>query len=335
MEKRMRPLHEKLKIILIHGMAEKPPEPEWLALWRSILTTSAGIEDTAVRKALAADPEVFVSAYWADAIPHHVGEPPSRVKASHRAAEQVLALRRKWKSRMHISKDGWGDAELRRFGPAIIDALCLSLRLQPELRARNLAELRRFHTNPTIGERVHRPLEDRLREAWDAGCKVIIISHSLGSGIAYDALWRFSHRPEPELKRYRKRKVDLMVSMGSPLGDASVGEVLLCGRWFLERNSPDPLLRSRAWPHNIAAWHNYSAMGDLVCHGFDMEAQYFAPMRKDLKGYSKDDFRDYRRLFNPYREPGDIANPHKATGYLAQPKLAQQLCRFIRSLDVD
>jgi hypothetical protein len=56
-------------------------------------------------------------------------------------------------------------------------------------------------------------------------------------------------------------------------------------------------------------------------------------MRRDLKGYAEDDIRDYRRLFNPYREPGDIPNPHKACGYLAQPKLAAQLCRFIRGLE--
>lgn len=328
----MKPLHQRLRIILIHGMAEKPPEPKWLDLWRYMLTTSIGVEDKEVAAALQADPAVFVSAYWASVIPHHVGEPPSRIRATRKSAEQVLALRRKWKEKMHISSSGWGEPELRRFGPAIVDALCQSLRVQPELRERNLAELRRFHTNPTIAERVHRPLEDRLRDAWDNDCKVVIVAHSLGAGIAYDALWRFSHRPEPELARYRRRKVDLLITMGSPLGDSSVGEVLLCGRWFLERHSPDPLLRSRAWPHNIAHWHNYSAMGDLVCHGLDMDAQYFAALRRDVKGYSEADFRDYRRLFNPYREPGDVANPHKACGYLAQPKLAAQLSRFVRSV---
>ncbi len=329
----MRPLHERLRIILIHGMAEKPPEPQWLDLWRHVLTTSVGIEDRALGAALAADPEVFVSAYWASAIPHHIGESPTRVRALRRSVERVLELRRKWKRKLHIGADGWGEPELRRFGPAILDALCQSLRVQPEIRAQNLAELRRFHTNPTIAERVHRPLENRLREAWDAGCKVILVAHSLGAGIAYDALWRFSHRPEQELRRYRNHKVDLFVSMGCPLGDPATGEVLLCGRWFLERYSPDPLMRSRAWPHNIRRWHNYSAMGDLVCHGLDMEDHYFRPMRRDLKGYTEQDFRDYRRLFNPYLEPGDVPNPHKACGYLAQPKLAEHLCRFLRDLE--
>lgn len=324
---------ERLRIILIHGMAEKPPETQWLELWRDVLTTNVGLEDKAIGAALTADPAVFVSAYWANAIPHHVGVPSARVRAMRSSVDEVLKLRRKWNKKLHIGAEGWGEPELRRFGPAIIDALCQSLRMQPELRARNLAELRRFHTNPTIAERVHRPFEDRLREAWDAGCKVVVVAHSLGAGIAYDALWRFSHRPEPELRRYRKHKVDLLVTMGCPLGDPATGEVLLCGHWFLERNSPDPLLRSRAWPHNIARWHNYSAMGDLVCHGLDMETQYFQPMRRDLKGYTKDDFRDYRRLFNPYREPGEIANPHKACGYLSQPKLAEQLCRFVRDVE--
>jgi hypothetical protein len=322
-------------MILIHGMAEKPPEPQWLALWRDMLTANIAIEDKAIGEAVAADPDVFASAYWANAIPHHVGEPPALVRARRKSAEAALAMRRKWKSKLHITSAGWGEAELRRFGPSIIDALCLSLRMQPVLRERNLVELKRFHTNPIIAERAHRPLEEQLRRCWDANCRVVIIAHSLGAGIAYDALWRFSHRPEPEFKRYRRRKVDLLVTMGCPMGDPFTGEVLLCGRWFMERHSPDPLTRSRAWPHNIARWHNYSAMGDLVCHGLHMEDQYFASMRRDLDGYSEADFRDYRRLYNPYREQGDIANPHKASGYLIQPKLAQQLCRFIRGLDDD
>lgn len=326
----MTPLHERVRIILVHGMAEKPPEPQWLALWRDTLTANLALEDREIGRRLQDDPEVFVSAYWANAIPHHVGEPPKLVRARRKSAEQALALRRKWKAKLHITSAGWGPTELRRFGPHIVDALCTSLRMQPQIRENNLAELRRFHTNPIIAERVHRPLEERLREAWDDNCRVILLAHSLGAGIAYDALWRFSHRTEPEFERYRRHKVDLLVTMGCPLGDPFTGEVLLCGHWFNERHSPDPLVRSRAWPHNVTRWHNYSAMGDLVCQGLHMEDQYFAAMRRDIKGYTEDHFRDYRRLFNPCLEQGVVPNPHKASGYLVQPKLAQQLSRALR-----
>jgi hypothetical protein len=55
-------------------------------------------------------------------------------------------------------------------------------------------------------------------------------------------------------------------------------------------------------------------------------------MRADLPDRRPGDFRDYRQLFNPYRDPDGGANPHKAFGYLVQPKLAQQLVRRFRAV---
>jgi hypothetical protein len=326
-------LSDKLTIIFVHGMASKPPEKRWLGLWRDAIVGNVTMADRTIGRCMADDPDLFASAYWADAIPNHLPDIPATVSADQRSLSVLMALRRKQGAGMHIPKEGWGAVQARRFGVAAIDALSESLRVAWELREAGIAELHGYHSDPTIAERVRQPLEDRLREAWDAGRRVVIMAHSLGTTVAYDALWRFTHRREPELIRYRDRVVDLFVTMGSPLGDPGMTDAMLCGAWLNQNGAEAVTQRRRAWPHNISRWHNYSALGDVVSHGLDMDALFFTPMKRDLGGYKADDFRDYRYLFNPYRAPGDHPNPHKDFGYLVQPKLASQLCRYIKLLD--
>jgi hypothetical protein len=326
-------LSDKLAIIVVHGMASKPPEKKWLGLWRDALVGNITMTDRRIGRLMADDPALFESAYWANAIPDHLPDLPASVSAEQRSLSTLMALRRKQGLAMHIPKEGWGIAQTRRSGVAAIEALSESLRVAWDLREAGIAELGGYHTDPTIAERVRKPLEDRLREAWDAGRRVIIIAHSLGTAIAYDVLWRFTHRHEPDLRRHRDHTVDLFVTMGSPLCDPGMLDVMLCGYWLRQSHAAAVTVRRRAWPHNISRWHNYSSLGDVICHGRDMDATFFAPMRQDLDGYKTDDFRDYRNLFNPYRAPGDIPNPHKDYGYLVQPKLAINLCRYIDGLD--
>ena len=84
---------------------------------------------------------------------------------------------------------------------------------------------------------------------------------------------------------------------------------------------------------NVRRWENYSALGDFVCHGLNMEKEFFDGMLRDLPRLRREDMRDYRELFNPYREPDGTPNPHKIFGYLVQPQLAVRLCRLLREID--
>ena len=74
---------------------------------------------------------------------------------------------------------------------------------------------------------------------------------------------------------------------------------------------------------------------DFVCHGLDMEKEFFSRMRQDLPHLEGAQLRDYRDLFNPYREADGTPNPHKVFGYLVQPKLATRLCRLLRKIDAE
>ena len=75
-------------------------------------------------------------------------------------------------------------------------------------------------------------------------------------------------------------------------------------------------------PKNIDYWVNFSALGDIVSHDQTLTDD-FKGIKKCVKG-----FRDYKGLFNPYRNEKNKLNAHKSYGYLLQPKLAKTMLRL-------
>ena len=85
--------------------------------------------------------------------------------------------------------------------------------------------------------------------------RVVLITHGTGSIIAYDALWQLSHDPE-HAERCKDLKIDIWITLGSPLGDSLVQGHLL---------GKDCSGRER-YPTNVLAWHNVSAEDDYMSH---------------------------------------------------------------------
>jgi hypothetical protein len=332
---RKAPISDKVRILLVHGMAGKPAEPQWFELWRRALMENLLMEAGRLAQRLKDDSDLLVSAYWADAIPDHLPELADRLRQMRQSVDNVVESRRRHGRHLHTPREGWNEARVRRFGVEAIESLRASLSLGPEAFRQHLWELERYHADSLIADRIRRPLENRLRECWEANRRVIIISHSLGAAVAYDTLWRFSHRSDPEFRSYRQHTVDLLVTMGAPLADRTIQNVMLSGRWLAERDASTRARRRRAWMTNVQRWDNYSALGDFVCHGLDMEKEFFSRMRQDLPHLEGAQLRDYRDLFNPYREADGTPNPHKVFGYLVQPKLATRLCRLLRKIDAE
>jgi hypothetical protein len=326
-------LSEKVRIVLVHGMSSKPAEPDLLALWGRALLANLAIEAGPASDRITRDDRLLTCAYWADAVPDHLPDPPSAVKDMRRCIDRVLRKRRSLGRRLHVDGSGWTQGRVRTFGKDVIEALSTSLRIRPEMFREHLWELERYHEDSGIADRIRRPLEECLRECWDTGLRVIAIAHSLGAAVAYDALWRFSHREDPEFRRYRHKRVDLLVTLGTPLADPTIQNVMMSGRWLAQRHTGDRTTRRRAWLGNVDRWDNYSAIADYVCHDLDMEKEFFAGMRRDLPHLEDDALNDFPGLFNPYREPDGTPNPHKIFGYLIQPMLATRLVRLLRQID--
>ncbi len=163
--------------------------------------------------------------------------------------------------------------------------------------------------------KIRKTLENPLQKAMDDGKKIAIIAHSMGSFVAYDVLWRFSHHRN--FKVFHDKKVNLFVTIGSPLGDPTIQDLMLGKRYGFKKSS--------GLPTNIHNWINFAALGDIVCHDQTI-ADDFAAMKK--MNFLQD-FRDYRGLFNPYRNRKEKINPHKSYGYLLQPKLAKMILKFL------
>ncbi|MCH8153029.1 MAG: hypothetical protein IH830_11750 [Planctomycetes bacterium] len=162
-----------------------------------------------------------------------------------------------------------------------------------------------------FGSDVRETLSTPLARALRNGHKVLLLSHSLGTMIAYDTLWKFSYYSE--YKDIRNKKVDLLVTLGSPLGDETVKRNL--------KGAKAP--GSRRYPTNIRRWVNVAAEDDYVAHD--------EKVRNDFKGMLKHDLvesiRDHR-IYNLAVRHGK-SNPHHGAGYLINPKVTELIANWI------
>lgn len=320
------------RILLVHGLASKPPERDWAELWRGCLLRSLRVDDPQLAKELSAEAEGRMpSAYWANHIPHHIEDDASYVRRLRTQVEQTCRERVRRKDAFHVGRAERVGAFFKSRGLDVVNVLSSALTIKDDVAQHYLREIELYANDQYIADRVRQPLEDALREAWQAGDDVAILSHSMGTFIAYDVLWRFSHRSSPEFRRWRRRQVQLLVTMGSPLGDGMVQD-LLFARHFQGDGK-------RAFPTNLQRWMNFSALGDVVAHDSTLADDFMKPMAELglLRSAPRQQYRDYVQLHNPFvavshggNRQKEKRNPHKSYGYLVQPKLAQWLGRFLR-----
>jgi len=140
------------------------------------------------------------------------------------------------------------------------------------------------------------------------GQRVMIIGHSMGSVIAYDALWELTHIEK------NPGRVDLFLTLGSPLGM----------RFTQERLMGAHASGKRRYPHNIRRWMNVTAQGDLTALD-PILCDDFKAMQKLGLIESITDFN--RGIFNYFRNENGL-NVHRSYGYLANPRVGEIICRW-------
>ena len=113
----------------------------------------------------------------------------------------------------------------------------------------HLRDLQRYvHDDNGIADHTRRMLKIPVRAAAEGKHPLLLIGHSMGSVIAYDALWEMSHHDGDHAH------VDLLLTMGSPLGQ----------RYMQKRIRGHELQGADRYPGNIRAWQNLSAVGELT-----------------------------------------------------------------------
>lgn len=210
-------------------------------------------------------------------------------------------------------------AEARSFGRRFIAAMyaiadrfpILSSLFATRRMETRMQEINRYFRSPGgEGERAREMVKQALRQAWQQDRRVLLMGHSFGSVIAYDALWELSHADDPQIHR---GVVDLFVSMGSPLTMNYI-------RRRLKGAGREGSLR---YPVNISRWLNLAAVGEVTALDRHMSQCFQGMLALGLVR----EINDNLEVLNRFRGPAGL-NVHKCYGYLASPTVAQAVSEF-------
>ena len=162
--------------------------------------------------------------------------------------------------------------------------------------------------NPDSGfaSRVRWRLTEILEPALIAGDDILLVTHSLGTLIAYDNLWKLSHHVEHRAVFQTGHKLTRWITLGSPLGNPTVRKNLN-GRLAVG---------VRRHPTNIREWVNVAAVGDYISHDPTVRDDYRAMLEHGLLDSIED-----HRIYNLAVRFGK-SNPHHGVGYLIHPTVS-------------
>jgi len=182
-----------------------------------------------------------------------------------------------------------------------IDQLPTLIQFLPRTAKLTAEELDRYFKNKDrIASLVREQLKQELRPLLENGDKVLLIGHSLGSVISYDALWALSQL------EHLPGKIDLFLTIGSPLGMNYVQKRLL------GNNYKDD---DKKYPTNIRNWVNISAVGDIT----PLDRSFADDYKGMLKPENTQSITDHSKgIYNFFRND-DGLNFHRSYGYLVNP----------------
>ncbi|MCG8370870.1 MAG: hypothetical protein MJA32_10205 [Proteobacteria bacterium] len=177
----------------------------------------------------------------------------------------------------------------------------------------HLRDLRRYLSDDKgIAQHTRRMLKAALRAAGNGRRPVLLIAHSMGSVIAYDSLWELTH-----VDRERAR-VDLLLTMGSPLGQ----------RYMQKRLKGAARTGRGRFPHNVRCWKNLAAVGDLTALDRDLADDFGEMLELGLVERFEDE-----SVFTYFRLDG-VLNVHAEYGYLVNERTAHAIAEWWRTAAV-
>jgi hypothetical protein len=308
-------------VTFIHGIANKPPADDLLAIWRRTLAEASEalpLGDLGVTSSLV---------YWADLmyaepdqdLAAHEGvleNTPQAIDASGGAAPPVpqspaeAAFLEKMRARLTTLSDAEIDAAAASRAPAgpvalaaagALERVPLPWFLKKPLMSVLLRDVHHYLFDKEYGPegrpKVHiqQTIRKRFADALNAPGITgphVVVSHSMGTVIAYDCLKRVAACPA----------VDGLITIGSPLGLDEIQDQMQPG-WSRDDGFPRERVRDR--------WFNLFDRLDPVC-GFDPELA-----------------NDYRLGNEGVVIDQAVGNSgawrHSATKYLRQPAFVQAL----------
>ncbi len=274
-------------------------------LWRCVLE---GVRraDPEVAASLAAAPDCLRLALWG-----HLLYPEYRdIALDEAGTAALLANVTPGRDSVREVFGVWSRAEVMayRFAdrfPGLIDWLAA------EDTRINLKDSGQYFRNADgIGDRIRDVLRIELQRCWAAGERVLLMTHSFGSVIAWDTLWSLKGKGGP---------IDLFLTLGSPLGTHYIRRRLMSSR-----------ARGAArYPRGIRRWHNLAATGELTALGHVFAEDFTEMQSLGLVA----EISDHGDLLNPYRDAEGL-NVHKCYGYFVNAATGEAIARWWRDLPV-
>jgi hypothetical protein len=168
--------------------------------------------------------------------------------------------------------------------------------------------------NTDFTEQVRERVRSKLCEMLNRGDQLLLMTHGTGCFVAYDVLWQLSH-DERFNADYSGAKVDLWMTLGSPISDDKLRKRLLGAR----RSGKG------RYPTNIITWQNISAEDDYVCHDKTVADDLKAMMREHVISSIND-----HRVYNHTMRYGK-SNPHCSLGYFIHPRVAKIVVEWMQA----
>ena len=294
-------------ILYVPGLLPKPePELHKAALQRCLMT-GLGRVDGQVADAIAATTGGFDIVSWTfDFYREHRDFELDR--------EAIDSVRRRTEpSQRDIAEAKSWRRKLTRWIYHLGDRLPFLIpHLATERTEVHLRDLRRYVEDDNgIAEHTRRMLKMPLRAASEGRHPVLLVGHSMGSVIAYDALWEMTHRDGDDAQ------VDQLLTMGSPLGQ----------RYMQKRIRGSGLGGADRYPHNIRHWKNLSAIGELTSIDPKLQIDFGGLLELGLVETFHDE-----ELYTWFRLNG-VLNVHSEYGYLVTDTTARIIADWWRRHD--
>ena len=303
-------------ILLIHGRDFKPAEEKLRKLWLDALRW--GIERDHPDQLGAFDHAQHEFIYYGDISndflvrARGLSRAPSDADSRRETLDELMSYKKSQfteKTYERLPGVDWVKEAAADVFAGVLSAIRLS-----ELAIHKVApDMQHYWDEDSqYGSDVRFRMIDPLREAMDRSDEILVISHSLGTMIAYDTFWKFAHTSEYR-RHYGEKKIDLWLTLGSPLADETVKRKLKGGG----------LSGPRRYPSNVTRWVNVAAEDDYICHDGVVANDYQSMKEWRLMRSIAD-----KRIFNLSVRDGK-SNPHHSAGYLLHPYVAGVVAKWL------
>ena len=292
-------------IIGIHGLAKKPSKATLSKWWKDAICEGLSHNISKYKKNGISPSQLnFSMVYWNNLMG--------------KKKDRILTIPQLKENKDHYQPARDGDIEAHNpspFGKHLIKARIEFLDLVEDITEvimglthkkvsrtvmrRKLKDLDRYYDNKNLSKTLQDHLINELKDHSEK--RIMLISHSMGTIIAYDALSRLA-------EDRNKLVIDHFITMGSPLGLP-----------FITKQIPQKKRGKPAVPDNIKKWTNFADQRDPVCADLHLSDDY----RESSEGVGiidqlVDNDWDHDHLY------------HKSYGYLRTPEASKAIAKFLR-----